>query len=126
MSIRLRDFTPTIDRRAAGSTGAVRHQMPSYVTLTPPCSNACPAGEDIRAWLAEAQAGNFRRAWEILTEQNPMPAVHGRIYYHPCESSCNRGEVDAPVSIHAVERYLGDLRHVAGQVSERLAELQAR
>lgn len=109
MSIRLRDFTPTIDRRTGGATGAVRQQMPEYVTLTPPCSNACPAGEDIRAWLAEAQAGNFRRAWEILTEQNPMPAVHGRVCYHPCETACNRGEVDTSVSIHAVERFLGDL-----------------
>lgn len=109
MSIRLRDFTPTIDRGSGGSTGPVRNQMAGYVTLTPPCADACPAGEDVRAWLAEAQAGNFRRAWEILTEQNPMPAVHGRVCYHPCESGCNRGEVDSSVSIHAVERFLGDL-----------------
>lgn len=118
MSIRLRDFTPTIDRRTGGSTGPVRQQMPRYVTLTPPCSNVCPAGEDIRAWLAEAQAGNYRRAWEILTEQNPMPAVHGRVCYHPCESGCNRGEVDSPVAIHAVERFLGDLATAQGWTYE--------
>ena len=40
---------------------------------------------------------------------NPLPAVHGRVCYHPCETGCNRGELDAPVSIHAVERFLGDL-----------------
>ena len=45
----------------------------------------------------------------MLTRDNPMPAVHGRVCYHPCETSCNRGEVDAPVAIHAVERFLGDL-----------------
>ena len=39
---------------------------------------------------------------------NPMPAVHGRVCYHPCESACNRGELDSSVSIHAVERFLGD------------------
>jgi NADPH-dependent glutamate synthase beta subunit-like oxidoreductase len=92
----------------------VRHHKPNYVALTPPCSNACPAGEDIRAWLSEAQAGRYREAWEILVAQNPMPAVHGRVCYHPCESGCNRGEVDAPVSIHAVERFLGDLASAEG------------
>jgi formate dehydrogenase beta subunit len=60
-------------------------------------------------WLGEAQAGRYRQAWEMLVADNPMPAVHGRVCYHPCESGCNRGEVDAPVSIHAVERFLGDL-----------------
>jgi len=108
MSTRLRDFTPAVDLTVSGGTGPVRHQRPLYVTLTPPCSNACPAGEDIRGWLAEAQAGNYRRAWEILTADNPLPTVHGRVCYHPCEDGCNRREVDAPVSIHAVERFLGD------------------
>ncbi|MCC0024256.1 MAG: NAD(P)-binding protein, partial [Hyphomicrobiaceae bacterium] len=109
MSTRVSDFTPAVDLTHSSSAGPVRRQKPLYVELTPPCSNACPAGEDIRGWLSEAQAGNYRAAWEILVAQNPMPAVHGRVCYHPCESGCNRGEVDSPVSIHAVERFLGDL-----------------
>jgi NADPH-dependent glutamate synthase beta subunit-like oxidoreductase len=79
------------------------------VDFLPPCNNACPAGEDVQAWLALAQAGNYQRAWEKLAEQNPMPAIHGRVCYHPCETVCNRTAVDSPVSIHAVERFLGDL-----------------
>jgi NADPH-dependent glutamate synthase beta subunit-like oxidoreductase len=59
--------------------------------------------------VALAQEGRYRQAWEKLTEDNPMPAVHGRVCYHPCESGCNRGEVDSAVSIHAVERFLGDM-----------------
>jgi formate dehydrogenase beta subunit len=114
MSTKLRDFTPVVDLTIALGAGPVRRQKPNYVTLTPPCSNACPAGEDIRAWLSEAQAGYYHKAWTILVEQNPMPAVHGRVCYHPCESGCNRGEVDAPVSIHAVERFLGDLANEQG------------
>ena len=114
MNTRLRDFTPAVDLTVAGGAGPVRHQRPDYVTLTPPCSHACPAGEDIRGWLGAAQAGRYRDAWEILTAENPMPAVHGRVCYHPCESGCNRGEVDAPVSIHAVERFLGDLAAAEG------------
>jgi NADPH-dependent glutamate synthase beta subunit-like oxidoreductase len=90
-------------------TGPVRLQRPLYLDLLPPCNNACPAGENIQAWLALAQAGQYERAWRELTRNNPLPAVHGRVCYHPCESQCNRKQVDSPVSIHAVERFLGDL-----------------
>ena len=56
-----------------------------------------------------AQAGEHREAWRPLTADNPLPAVHGRVCYHPCESACNRAELDSAVCIHAVERFLGDL-----------------
>ena len=114
MSTRLRDFTPAIDHTETRGTGPVREKRPEYVTLTPPCSNACPAGENIRGWLALAQDGRFKEAWETLTAENPMPAVHGRVCYHPCESNCNRKEVDTSVSIHAVERFLGDMALAEG------------
>jgi NADPH-dependent glutamate synthase beta subunit-like oxidoreductase len=86
----------------------VRVMRPVYVDRLPPCNAACPAGENIQAWLAEAQAGRSRRAWEILVRDNPLPAVHGRVCYHPCEDACNRRDVDDSVNIHAVERFLGD------------------
>ncbi|MEX1185220.1 MAG: NAD(P)-binding protein [Gemmatimonadaceae bacterium] len=103
------DFTPIIDMVAQPGTGPVRTRRPVYVDLLPPCNNACPAGEDIQAWLALAQAGRYREAWLTLVRDNPLPAVHGRVCYHPCETSCNRQWVDSAVSIHAVERFLGDL-----------------
>ncbi len=109
MTVKLTDFTPKVDLTEEMGTGPVRSRRPEYVDLLPPCNDACPAGEDIQAWLALAQAGRYREAWEVLTADNPMPAVHGRVCYHPCETACNRAEVDAPVSIHAVERFLGDL-----------------
>ena len=80
-----------------------------YVDLLPPCNSACPAGENIQAWLAHAQAGEHEQAWRRLVADNPFAAIHGRVCYHPCESSCNRAELDSAVSIHAVERFLGDL-----------------
>jgi formate dehydrogenase beta subunit len=86
----------------------VRTMRPLYVDRLPPCNGACPAGENVQAWLAEAQAGRYQRAWEIIVRDNPLPAVHGRVCYHPCEDSCNRKDVDDAVSIHAVERFLGD------------------
>jgi formate dehydrogenase beta subunit len=86
-----------------------RTMRPLYVDRLPPCNHACPAGENVQAWVAEVQRGDYRRAWEIIVQDNPFPAVHGRVCYHPCEDACNRSEVDEPVSIHAVERFLGDM-----------------
>ena len=90
-------------------TGALRTRRPAYVDYLPPCNDACPAGENIQAWLAHAQAGDYEAAWRELVRNNPMPAIHGRVCYHPCEDSCNRIHTDSSVSIHAVERFLGDL-----------------
>ncbi|MGR9114934.1 MAG: NAD(P)-binding protein [Gammaproteobacteria bacterium] len=95
-------------------TGPVRSQRPVYQDFLPPCNNACPAGENIQAWLALVQAGHYQQAWQILMRDNPMPAVHGRVCYHPCETNCNREQLDSAVSIHAVERFLGDLALTEG------------
>ena len=89
-------------------TGSVRKSKPEYVDFFPPCNNACPAGENIQEWLSLAQEGKIEDAWRALTQQNPMAAIHGRVCYHPCENSCNRKDLDSSVSIHAVERFLGD------------------
>jgi formate dehydrogenase (NADP+) beta subunit len=107
--IRTSDMTPSVDLTYGKGSGSVRYRIPTYVDLLPPCNKACPAGENIQAWLDLAQAGNYRQAWEVLVRDNPLPAVHGRVCYHPCEGDCNRSKLDAPVSIHAVERFLGDL-----------------
>ena len=102
------DMTRALDLTAEPGAGPIRTRRPVYRDLLPPCNNACPAGEDVQAWLALAEAGRYRAAWETLVADNPLPATHGRVCYHPCESACNRGELDAAVSIHAVERFLGD------------------
>jgi NADPH-dependent glutamate synthase beta subunit-like oxidoreductase len=109
MTARQSDFTPVIDLLREKGTGPVRAQRPVYGDMLPPCNNACPAGENVQAWLDLAQAGKYREAWEQIVQDNPFPAIHGRVCYHPCESSCNRGQLDTSVSIHAVERFLGDM-----------------
>jgi NADPH-dependent glutamate synthase beta subunit-like oxidoreductase len=88
--------------------GPIRWHRPIYQDFLPPCNHACPAGENIQAWLASAMEGRFEEAWRLLTRDNPFPAIMGRVCYHPCETSCNRGFHDKPVSIHAIERSLGD------------------
>lgn len=87
----------------------MRTLRPVYVDLLPPCNNACPAGENIQGYLAQVQAGQHEQAWRMLVSDNPFPAIHGRVCYHPCETGCNRRYLDSAVSIHSVERFLGDL-----------------
>ncbi len=93
----------------AAGTGATRGQLPHWVHHLPPCNATCPAGENIQAWLEHAQAGRWQKAWSQILDDNPFPAVHGRACYHPCEGRCNRGDLDAAVGIHAVERLVGDV-----------------
>jgi NADPH-dependent glutamate synthase beta subunit-like oxidoreductase len=102
------DLTQPADLAARHGTGPVRTRRPEYIDLLPTCSHACPAGEQVQVWLGLAQAGQHREAWEVILRDNPFPAIHGRVCYHPCEPACNRESLDGAVSIHAVERYLGD------------------
>ena len=107
---RSKDVTSLPDlSHGVSRSGPVRERRPVYVDLLPPCNAGCPAGENIQAWLGHVKAGDYEQAWRELTLDNPFPAIHGRVCYHPCESVCNRAELDSPISIHAVERFLGDL-----------------
>ncbi len=90
-------------------TGSWRTQRPIYVDRLPPCNAACPAGEDIQGWLSHAEEGDYEAAWRALTKDNPLPAVMGRVCYHPCETACNRAQIDEPVGVNSVERFLGDV-----------------
>jgi NADPH-dependent glutamate synthase beta subunit-like oxidoreductase len=110
MSHEPRDLTPLPDLlHGAALAGPLRTRKPIYADLLPPCNAGCPAGENIQAWLASTRAGEHERAWRQLVADNPLPAIHGRVCYHPCENVCNRAELDSSVSIHSVERFLGDL-----------------
>ena len=93
-------FAITLDvgSSLANKTGAWRTNRPLYVDRLPPCNHACPAGENIQGWLYRAESGDYEAAWRTLTEENPLPAIMGRVCYHPCEDSCNRGKVD---EVHA-------------------------
>ncbi len=103
-------FAITLDvgSSLANKTGSWRSSRPVYVDRLPPCNATCPAGEDIQGWLFHAEGGDYERAWRHLTRDNPFPAIMGRVCYHSCEGACNRGQLDAPVGINAVERFLGD------------------
>jgi 2-oxoacid:acceptor oxidoreductase delta subunit (pyruvate/2-ketoisovalerate family) len=103
-------FAITLDVGSSlgNKTGAWRTNRPLYVDRLPPCNHACPAGENTQGWLYHAESGDYEAAWRTLTEENPLPAIMGRVCYHPCETACNRGKVDETVGINSVERFLGD------------------
>lgn len=103
------DITKPIDLTLhAEGTGPLRSMRPVYVDFMPPCNSACPAGENIQGWLSHAQAGNYFEAFQTIVEDNPFPALMGRVCVKPCETGCNRNHIDETVNIHAVERYIGD------------------
>ncbi len=108
------DLTPVYQATIAKGTSAQRWQRPTYVAHLPPCNNACPAGVNILASLALAQAGRFEDAWRNYLNDNPLPATHGRACYHPCEGACNRQFLDEPVAIHSLDRFMGDLANEKG------------
>jgi NADPH-dependent glutamate synthase beta subunit-like oxidoreductase len=105
-------FAITLDvgSSLANKTGSWRTERAVYHDRLPPCNHGCPAGEDIQQWLYEAEEGGegYERAWRKIMEDNPFPAIMGRVCYHPCETACNRAELDEAVGINSVERFLGD------------------
>ncbi len=103
-------FAITLDPGSslANHTGSWRTYRPVYLDRLPPCNATCPAGENIQGWLFHAESGNYEAAWRVLTENNPLPAIMGRVCYHPCEGACNRQHLDESVGINSVERFLGD------------------
>ncbi len=103
-------FAITLDvgSSLANKTGSWRTERPLYVDLLPPCSNACPAGENVQQWLYHAEDGGYEAAWRQIMADNPLPAIMGRVCFRPCETACNRGQLDSAVGINSVERFLGD------------------
>ena len=92
------------------------HKCPTYIQSTPPCQGSCPSGEDIRGYLnivrgvekPPAGVAWQEYAWRRLTEANPLPSVMGRVCPAPCESGCNRNQVEDFVGINSVEHFLGE------------------
>jgi NADPH-dependent glutamate synthase beta subunit-like oxidoreductase len=121
-------FAITLDvgSSRANKTGSWRTERPVYVRRAAPCGGACPAGEDVQGWLYHAEEGDYEAAWRTIMERNPLPAVMGRVCYHPCEAACNRGQLDEAVGINSVERFLGDQAIREGWTVEPLAPPSGR
>ncbi|MDP6876644.1 MAG: FAD-dependent oxidoreductase, partial [Alphaproteobacteria bacterium] len=108
--VQSKPFAITLDVGTSllNKTGSWRTERPVYLDRLPPCNHACPAGENIQAWLGHAEEGDYEAAWRQIMEDNPLPTIMGRVCYHPCEGACNRVSLDEAVGINSVERFLGD------------------
>ncbi|MFC1619776.1 FAD-dependent oxidoreductase [Candidatus Neomarinimicrobiota bacterium] len=73
-----------------------------------PCTRACPAGVNVKAYVSLIAAGRFQDALEVVRQRNPLPGICGRVCTHPCEAVCNLGEIDSPVAICWLKRFVAD------------------
>ncbi|MCK5652521.1 MAG: NAD(P)-binding protein, partial [Gemmatimonadetes bacterium] len=109
-----------LGKRSFSGGGGGREQSPlrpKHVEKKPPCSHTCPSGNDIRGFITTiAQAEKLGKspeqameeAWFIYTDTSPFPGVCGRVCPAPCETGCNRKDLDDAVSINKIERSIGD------------------
>ncbi len=95
-------------------TGTWRSASPDYRTLPSPCLGACPVDGRIAVWVRQVKEKDYRGAWLTLADNNPFPAIAGRICHHPCESACNRQYLDETVGICSLERFVGDMALAEG------------
>jgi len=106
-----RDFTPmntSVGTMLHNLTGTWRYVKPCYEDKTPACQNACPAGNDIEAFIKLIQKGDYENACRHLKCEEPFPAVLGRVCFGFCEAACNRRVLDEGISIRELERFVGD------------------
>lgn len=115
--------TPAVRGRIAGMTdedvgelprirtGSWANRQPHRHTLTPPCNNACPAGNDVQAFVAAMGRKDFTAGLSILLQTSPLPGVCGRVCPAPCMAACNRGQFDESVNVRELERYAAEHGH---------------
>jgi len=121
-------FSRSGDTMEWNHTGNWRFLRPRYLDKDAPCSEACPAAEDIPLIELLAARGDIAGAWQRIREENPFPAICGRVCFHPCEKACNRGEYDDPVGINSLERHIADSarRHKLAPLHPKVAETGQR
>ncbi|MGQ9629277.1 MAG: FAD-dependent oxidoreductase [bacterium] len=94
--------------------------VPNVATIDkrgiPLCKNTCPIHMDVQGYVALIAQGKFKEALKVIRRSNPLPSICGRVCFHPCESKCKRGEVDQPIAIASLKRFVMD--HEAGAEDE--------
>ena len=99
---------PQAGKQPQMQTGSWARQKPRQRSFTPPCNDGCPAGNDVRGFLAAVKEKKIDLALEILRRTSPLPGVCGRVCPAPCMDACHRNELDEPVNIRELERYVAD------------------
>ena len=87
-----------------------------------PCRDGCPAGTRVHGYVALTSKGKFQEALDVVRETLPFPAICGRACHHPCEDQCNRREVEGPVSIRVLKRFISDWARENGEAPPQALE----
>ncbi|MGI6684545.1 MAG: NADH-quinone oxidoreductase subunit NuoF [Bacillota bacterium] len=82
------------------------------------CHNSCPAGIDIPIYVDLIRQRKYLDAYRFIKRDNPLPLICGRVCHHPCESKCNRGKIDDPISIRNLKRFAADYAFENGPLEE--------
>jgi NADH-quinone oxidoreductase subunit F len=88
-----------------------KKKCPAYVCdklYTAPCTDTCPVGIEVHSYVALIAQERFREALELIKERNPFPSICGRVCHHPCEAKCRRSEIDEPLALRALKRFVAD------------------
>jgi NADH-quinone oxidoreductase subunit F len=83
-----------------------------------PCENRCPLNMNVPAYIQLLKEDRITEAYQSILEDNPLPAVCGRVCHHPCEGKCRRGEVDEPVAIREIRRFIADYTYKHNKPSD--------
>ncbi|MGQ9777416.1 MAG: FAD-dependent oxidoreductase [Thermodesulfobacteriota bacterium] len=98
-----------LNEEKCNGCGAIAGKSGTEKQQTAPCKVECPAHVDVQGFVNLSAKGKFKEAFQLIKQSNPFPSICGRVCHHPCELGCNRIQIDQPVAIRAIERYLADL-----------------
>ncbi len=101
-------FDQEVGERPKIRTGSWATSIPERRTLTPPCNDGCPAGNDVRGFVQAVAQQDYTAALETILRTSPLPGVCGRVCPAPCMQACNRNTHDEPVNVRELERYVAE------------------
>ena len=91
----------------------------------PPCRSACPAHVNVQAYVSLIQRGKYQEAVNVIRSDMPFPAICGRVCFSPCEAECARNDVDQPVAIRALKKFVADIEREHGNLASPLPKNHA-
>jgi NADH-quinone oxidoreductase subunit F len=84
-----------------------------------PCTHTCPVGLDVPGYVTLVEQSRFDEAYDLIMEKNPLPGICGRVCTHPCESKCRRVQIDEPISIRTIKRFVTDYMGNGGKTKKK-------
>ena len=104
-----------LDKEKCNGCNSVQGKSGIEKQETSPCKFNCPANNDVQGYVSLVAKGKYREAMELIKETSPFPSICGRVCHHPCESNCNRQQVEEALSIRSIERFIAEKDYASGK-----------